>query len=108
MKYQKLGDFIYLPEADGIPLKKVENIKFNYYLSSRINGTKIDLDITTKLFNHNNIYVRKACFRVNVGEIENCVKHNLIDHMRRLGMDDNNIPASLIRVGVTDHDVHAR
>jgi len=105
MKYEKLGEFIHLPKADGVPLKNVENIQFNYYLSSRINGKKIDVDITTKLFNENKIYVRKASYKLGIGEIEHCVKENLIDHMRSLGMNENNIPKSLINIGITNHAV---
>ncbi|APG60183.1 hypothetical protein [Christiangramia salexigens] len=95
MKYEKLGEFIYMPKHIGKPLQGRDNVKFNYYLSSQVNGKKIDLDITTKLFHEDEIYIRKACFRVSIGEIEACVKDNLIDHMRSLGMDEENIPKSL-------------
>ncbi len=105
MKYLKLGEFIHIPRIEGTPLKGKKDIKFNYYLSSRVNSKRVDLDITTKLFDEKQIYIRKACYRVRVGEIENCVKENLIDHMRSLGMDESNIPASLIDVGITPHAV---
>ena len=96
MKYQKLGDDCYTPEKSGLPLKNKNNIKFNYYLSSRINGNLIDLDITSKLFHEDEMYIRKSCYRVKLRSIENCVKNNTVDHMISLGMDSDNIPASLI------------
>ncbi|MCM8569114.1 hypothetical protein NE848_06980 [Gramella jeungdoensis] len=99
MKFEKLGDFIYIPKLTGTPLEGKKNIKFNYYLSSRVNGKLIDLDITTKLFDQDQMYIRKACYRVKLGEIENCVKANLIDHMKSLGMDESNIPESLMAPG---------
>lgn len=95
MKYQKIGDDIYIPKLSDSPLKKKKNVKFNYYLSSRIHKNLIDLDITTKLFAEENIYVRKSSYKVRMGEIESCVKANLLDHMQALGMDESNIPASL-------------
>lgn len=95
MKYQKLGDDCYTPEKSGLPLKNKKNIKFNYYLSSRINGNLIDLDITSKLFDGDNMYIRKSCYRVKLRSIENCVKKNTVDHMLSLGMDRENIPESL-------------
>ncbi|MUP44254.1 hypothetical protein E0K83_00655 [Gramella sp. BOM4] len=96
MKYQLLGDHIYIPKLTDSPLEGKKNIKFSYYLSSRVNGKNIDLDITTKLFDDHHMYVRKSCYRVTIGEMENCVKENLIDHMRSLGMDDADIPTSLL------------
>lgn len=105
MKYQQLGEFVHIPKLEGTPLKNKMDVKFNYYLSSRVNGKRIDLDITTKLFDDKQIYIRKACYRVRLGEIENCVKENLIAHMRSLGMDESNIPSSLINVGITPHAV---
>lgn len=107
MKYQKLGDFIDIPHVQGSPLKGKKNVKFNYYLSSRVNGNNIDLDITTKLFGDEQMYVRKAGYRVKIGEIEACVKQNLIEHMKSLGMDDTNIPQSLIQVGITSHAIRS-
>jgi len=105
MRYQKRGEYIYLPEVDGIPLKNVEDVKFKYYLSSRKNGEKVDVDITTKLFDQNRMYVRKASYKLGIGEIEDCVKENLIDHMRSLGMDAHNIPEALINDDITNHVV---
>ena len=105
MNYEKLGEFIHLPKIEGKPLENVEKIKFNYYLASRLNGNKIDVDITTKLFHGDSMYVRKACFRVVPGQMETCLKENLIDHMRSLGMDNHNIPQSLINIGITNHAV---
>ncbi|TBW26536.1 hypothetical protein [Gramella sp. KN1008] len=105
MKYEKLGDFIYIPKHAGTPLKGKKNIKFNYYLSSRVNGRLIDLDITTKLFDENQMYIRKACYRVRIGEIENCVKDSLIDHMKSLGMDESNIPESLHAIGLRSRNI---
>ncbi|MDX1543548.1 MAG: hypothetical protein R3214_06330 [Christiangramia sp.] len=97
MKFEKLGDFIDIPKFTDSPLEGKKNIKFNYYLSSRVNGKLIDLDITTKLFDQDQMFIRKACYRVKLGEIENCVKANLIDHMKSLGMDECNIPETLTR-----------
>jgi len=95
MKYQKLGEDLEIPVSNGFPLRNKEDIKFNYYLSSRINGNLIDLDITSKLFDNDKMYIRKSCYRVNLGEMENCVKANTIDHMLSLGLQECNIPASL-------------
>lgn len=101
MKYQKMGDDIYIPKPTDSPLKETKNIKFNYYLSSKVHKNLIDLDITTKLFDDEKIYVRKSSYKVRMGEIENCVKANLIDHMKSLGMDDKNIPESLHNMGLS-------
>ena len=95
MRYQKLGDDLEIPEVKGLPLREKQLIKFNYYLSSRINGNLIDLDITSKLFDEEKIYIRKSCYRVKLGEMENCVKENTVDHMLSLGLDEENIPHSL-------------
>lgn len=100
MKYEKLGESIDIPQNMGTPLKGKKNVKFNYYLSSRVNGRLIDLDITTKLFDEEHMYIRKACYRVKIGEIENCVKANLLEHMKSLGMDESNIPESLKAIGL--------
>ncbi|MCG9972933.1 hypothetical protein [Christiangramia crocea] len=107
MKFEKLGDFIYIPKHTGTPLKGKKNIKFNYYLSSRVNGKLIDLDITTKLFDEDQMFIRKACYRVKLGEIENCVKANLLDHMKSLGMDESNIPESLMAFGISSRAVRS-
>lgn len=101
MYYHKLGEDIYIPEPIDFPLKNVKDIKFNYYLSSRINGNFVDLDITSKLFERDHIYVRKSCYRVKLGEIENCVKANTMDHMKSLGMEDEKIPAALKKIVIT-------
>lgn len=95
MHYQKLGEDIYIPEPNGFPLRNVKGIKFNYYLSSRINGNLIDVDITSKIFNQDHMYVRKSCYRLKLGEIETCVKANTLDHMKNLGVDEENIPKNL-------------
>lgn len=108
MKFQKLGDFIHIPKHTGSPLQGKKNIKFNYYLSSRVNGKLIDLDITTKLFDKDEMYIRKACYRVKLGEIENCVKANLIDHMRSLGMVESDIPDSLTSLAITSRAIKAK
>lgn len=102
MYYHKLGEDVYIPEPDGFPLKNVKDIKFNYYLSSRINGNLIDVDITSKLFARDKMFVRKSCYRLNIGEIENCVKANTMDHMKSLGVDDENIPSSLKSIVTTN------
>ena len=46
MKYKQLGNLIHIPEVNLKPLENRADIKFNYYLSSRVNGKNIDLDIT--------------------------------------------------------------
>ena len=97
MKYQLLGDHTYIPKQADSPLAGKQGVKFNYYLSSRVIGENIDLDITPKLFHRHDMFVRKSSYRVNPGEMENCVRANLIDHMRCLGMDNSNIPARLLR-----------
>lgn len=107
MQYQKMGDDIYIPKPTDSPLKEKKDIKFNYYLSSRVHKNLIDLDITTKLFDDENIYVRKSRYKVRMGEIENCVKANLIDHMKQLGMDENNIPPSLHNMGLSSNSIRA-
>lgn len=96
MKYQKLGEDIYIPQSLDSPLDASADIKFNYYLSSRINGKKIDMDITSKVFVSEKMYIRKSCYRVKMGEIEKCVKMNIIDHMKKLGIEENRIPKSLL------------
>ena len=95
MNYKKLGEDIYIPKLIGRPLLKENSFKFNYYLSSRVNGKMIDLDITSKIFRGDRAYARKSCYRVKLGEIENCVKANIIDHMKKLGISQTNIPDSL-------------
>lgn len=104
MRYQKLGEDIYIPIKNDLPLKDKTNIKFNYYLSSRINGNLIDLDITSKLFHREIMYVRKSCYRVNLGEIENCVKANIIDHMLSLGLAESEIPKSLTNKNIANRN----
>lgn len=95
MKYKKLCEDINIPKNNTSTLKHEKNIKFNYYLSSRMNGKFIDLDITSKLFSKDQMFIRKSCYRVHLGEIENCVKANIIDHMKSLGVTDENIPQAL-------------
>lgn len=102
MKYQKLGEDLEIPARNGFPLSETKSIKFNYYLSSRINGKLIDLDITSKLFDKDKMYIRKSCYRVNLGDMENCVKANTIDHMLQLGLKVCNIPASLKNINFTN------
>ncbi|GAA4315818.1 hypothetical protein GCM10023115_26320 [Pontixanthobacter gangjinensis] len=102
MRYQKLGEDIYIPIKNDLPLKDKTKIKFNYYLSSRINGNLIDLDITSKLFDAGKMYVRKSGYRVKLGEIENCVKANIIEHMLSLGLDESEIPKSLKEKNITN------
>ncbi len=89
MNFEKLGEHLHIPKNAGKPLVGKENIKFNYYLNSRVYGKRVDLDITTKLFLKGQCYVRKGCYRVRLGEIEECVKYNLLDHKRSLGMDED-------------------
>ncbi len=95
MNFEKLGEDIYIPIAEGKPLKGKNDIKFNYYISSRVNGKIIDLDIISKIFNGDKIYSRKSCYRVKLGHIENCVKTNIKDHMKKLGIAQTSIPDSL-------------
>jgi len=95
MKYLKLGEDLEIPEVNNLPLKQKKNIKFNYYCSSRMNGNLIDLDITSKLFNKKDMYVRKSCYRIKLGEMEKCVKQNTIDHMLSLGLAEEDLPDSL-------------
>jgi len=102
MNYQKLGEDIYIPKRSNSALQDSGEIKFNYYLDSRINGNWIDLDITSKLFGNDKMFVRKSCYRVRLGEIENCVKANIIDHMRCLGVPKENIPESLFNKTITN------
>ena len=103
MNYRKLGEDIYIPQNHRPLLTDAEEIKFNYYLSSRVNGKKIDLDITSKIFDMETMYVRKSCYRVKLGEIENCVKMNILDHMRKLGVREQFIPESLLNPTVKSH-----
>ena len=95
MNYEKLGEDIHIPKLEERPLKNRDDIKFNYYLSSRVNGKNIDLDITSKIFDNDQIYIRKSCYRVKLGQIENCVKSNIIEHMKELGIPQTRIPESL-------------
>ena len=101
MNFKKLGTDIYIPKNDPNALKNIDDVKFNYYLSSRIKGNLIDLDITSKIFNVDDIYVRKSCYRIKIGKLEDCVKSNIIDHMKKLGMDESNIPESLLNTKIT-------
>lgn len=103
MKYYKLGEDVYLPNHCKFPLKSAIDLKFNYYISSRVNGSLIDLDITSKIFDGDDVYVRKSSYRVKLGEIENCVKANIKDHMIKLGVENSNIPPSLNRVTSPKH-----
>lgn len=96
MTYQKLGEDIFIPVPDGKPLENATDLKFHYYLSSRVNGKLIDLDITSKIFEGDRMFIRKSCYRVRLGEIENCVKANIIDHMEKLGVSRSNIPKALL------------
>lgn len=96
MKFQQLGDAIHIPEVKGRPLEGKDEIRYNYYISTRINGDKVDMDITTKIFHDEAMYVRMAFCRVKVGQIEKCVKRNLIEHMIQLGLRRKDIPRSLI------------
>ena len=102
MKFQKLGEDIYIPQKSSLSLINASDLKFNYYLNSRINGNSIDLDITSKLFCGDDMYVRKSCYRVRMGEIENCVKASIIDHMKSLGVSSSNIPESLKKKNYSD------
>ena len=95
MNYEKLGEDIHIPKLIEHPLKNKDGFKFNYYLSSRVNGKKIDLDITSKIFDKDQIYIRKSCYRVKIGQIENCVKSNIKEHMKELGIPQTRIPESL-------------
>jgi hypothetical protein len=95
MKFEKLGDDIYLPERSDKALKNSKIVKFNYYVSTRNNAKLLDLDITTKLFDHDEKYIRKSCYRIKAHEIEECVKANLRDHMTSLGLKMENIPRNL-------------
>ncbi|WP_300436927.1 hypothetical protein [Christiangramia sp.] len=97
MKYKKLGNDLEIPKVNELPLKNKEKIKFNYYCSSRTNGNLIDLDITSKLFDQDKMYIRKSCYRIPLGEMEKCVKQNSIDHMISLGLKEKFIPDSLKR-----------
>ena len=95
MLFKKLGDDIFAPAPKATALIDAKKPKFNYYLSSKIRGPLIDLDITTKIFNENKMFVRKSSYRVKLGQIESCVKQNLIEHMLLLGLPEEKIPDSL-------------
>ncbi|WP_405199528.1 hypothetical protein [Christiangramia sp. LLG6405-1] len=95
MIFKKLGDDILAPAPKAVALIDAKNPKFNYYLSSRIKGPLIDLDITTKVFHNDQMFVRKSSYRVKLGQIEKCVKQNLIEHMLLLGLPETEIPDSL-------------
>ncbi|SDS05499.1 hypothetical protein [Gramella sp. MAR_2010_147] len=102
MKYKRLGDHMEIPKINGSPLREKEKIKFNYYLSSRMNGKLVDVDITSKLFDGNKMYIRKSCYRIPLGDVENCVKENTIEHMLSLGLKETNIPDSLKGIHIKD------
>ncbi len=108
MDYQKLGEDIYIPKRNISALKDSENIKFHYYLDSRFNGQWIDLDVTSKLFDHEKLYVRKSCYRVKLGQIENCVKANIIDHMKSLGLPSKGIPKALYSRSTTNQSLRTK
>lgn len=104
MIYEKLGQDIYIPAKSNLALKKINNIKFNYQANSSIKGNLIELDLTSKLFAGNAIYIRKSCYRIKLGEIEDCVKANSLDHMRALGISVSNIPDSLKNLNFTNRN----
>ncbi|MFV8226766.1 hypothetical protein [Christiangramia aquimixticola] len=95
MKYLKLGEDIYTPQNCDQPLKDASEINFNYYISTRVKDEIIDLDVTSKIFHKNEVYIRKSCYRIKMGQIEDCVKLNILDHMQNLGVPDSIIPESL-------------
>ncbi|PTX44166.1 hypothetical protein C8P64_0136 [Christiangramia gaetbulicola] len=105
MDYQKLGEDIYIPKRNVSALKDSGEIKFHYFLDSRINGHWVDLDVTSKLFDNDKLYVRKSCYRVKLGQIENCVKANIIDHMKSLGLPTKNIPKALYNRSTTNQSL---
>lgn len=84
MEFQKLGDAVYTPEIKGTPLADREHVEFNYYINTRTCGNKVDLDLTTKLFDNNVEYICKCSYRIPLDKIGNCVKANLVDHMCKL------------------------
>lgn len=96
MGFEKLGDAVYIPKVKGSPLEGRKPINFNYYLNTQVRGQYAYIDLTTKLFDKEQEYIRKVSCKVNLEEIENCVKTNLIHHMRHLGMEKNLIPKSLL------------
>lgn len=96
MEFQKLEDAVYIPKIKGSPLADKEHIEFNYYLHTKTHGNKVDLDLTTKLCDNKMEYKCKSSYRIPMDQIENCVKANLVDHMRTLGMKRKNIPKSLM------------
>ena len=105
MNYQKLGECIQFPKTKKKLLEGKRGIRFNYFLSSKSKGTSIDLDITSKIFYEDQIYVRIAAYRVKMGEIEKCVRENILDHMYSLGMDEDNIPSSLLNFSMSSEHI---
>ena len=96
MKFKEIGEVIYIPEINGKPLEGKQNIKFNYYISTRLHKDMIEMNVTTKLFHEDDIYIRQARYRLKMGQIEKCVKRNLIEHMCSLGMKRNDLPKSVL------------
>ncbi|MUP45657.1 hypothetical protein E0K83_07855 [Gramella sp. BOM4] len=96
MQFQKLGDAVYTPKIKGSPLANKEHIEFNYYIQTKTHGNKVDLDLTTKLFDKDREYICKSSYRIPMKKLEDCVKANLVDHMLTLGMKRKNLPKSLL------------
>ncbi len=97
MEFQKLGDTIFTPQIEGSPLANKVDIEFNYYLSVKIHGNNVEMDLTTILFDTTTEYTCKSCYRITIDQIEDCIKANLVSHMLRLGVKRKNIPISLLQ-----------
>ncbi|MBT8295692.1 MAG: hypothetical protein KJP01_03640 [Gramella sp.] len=104
MNYKKLKEDIYFPKPERTPLKKFNDPKFNYFLTSHIDGNSMELEITSKLFDLERTYMKKSCYQINIGDIEDCVKRHIKEHMLDLGIPKKNIPEALHKIKITNRE----
>lgn len=102
MNYEKIGEDLYSPKSDRSPLKSINDIKFSYRFNSEIKGEFIITEITSKLFHHHETFVKKSTYRLKLGEIEDCVKSHIKNHMLQLGIKKEMIPKNLINFNISE------
>lgn len=102
MIYKKLREDIYFPQAQQTPLKKINHPTFNYFLNSRVDDDAMELEITSKVFALERTYIKKSCYQIDIGEIEDCVKSHIREHMLDLGVPRKNIPKALSQINITN------
>lgn len=96
MGFERLGEAVYYPKILGSTLQGTRKVIYNYYLRTQIKGTFAYIDIKTKLFAKGKEYIQMVSYKVRIDEIEACVKKSLLQHMRKLGLEEEYIPKSLL------------